>query len=175
MLLGTLAATAASPGSPIGCQPGSQITGQVSQVHGLTGNGCSVNVPCVPQMRLTMSSPEVAWYIRRPGDYYVEAFRGSVTSDALVAVTFSGFGNLENDCTGEEVPVYYCLQTRHPGIGEWVLPAQLSGIVLVVPPSEEAVEWALWQRVVLGDQSVGEYVGGGVVTFTMINMHDTFR
>lgn len=139
-----------------------------------TDEGYSVEVRRTPKMQLTMSSPEMLWYIRRPGDYYVKAFSGTVASNALVVVTFTHFTNLENNRTGEALQVYYSLQTQHPGTDEWIPPEELSAMSLNVSPSEEAVQWALWQRVVLEEQSVGEYVGGGVITFAMQNVQDTF-
>jgi hypothetical protein len=165
---------------------GLQVTyrmGQGQAVQRLTGKGFRVKVSRPPQMRLTMSSPEVVWFIRKPGDYYAQAFTGTVTSDALVVMTFTDFTDLFAQSTGEVLPVYYSLQTehpqiavqtQHPGIDEWVSPETLSATSVEVRPSGEPTAWTLWQRVVLSDQGVGEYVGRGVVTFTILNVQDTF-
>jgi len=150
------------------------VTGQRAEAHESVGKGYSVEVRRRPQVLLTMSSPELEWYIRRPGVYYVKAFHGTVASNALVVISFSDFTHLKNVNTGAVIPVYYSLQTEHPGVHEWILPEELSAVFLEVLPYEEAVEWALWQRVILEEQSVGEYIGGGVITFTMQNVQDAF-
>jgi hypothetical protein len=143
-------------------------------IHRSTGEKYTVKIRRVPQMRLAMSSPQIIWYIRRPGDYYVKAFYGTVTSNALVVVAFSDFTDLRNDSTGERLPVSYCFQTPRPEKHEWIPVEELSTAFLEVPSSEEATEWTLWQRIVVGNQGVGEYTGRGVITFTMQNVQDTF-
>src|SRR5690606_36851202 len=54
------------------------VTGQRAEAHESVGKGYSVEVRRRPQVLLTMSSPELEWYIRRPGVYYVKAFHGTV-------------------------------------------------------------------------------------------------
>jgi|GEM_PF-1147064 len=141
----------------------------------IRGEGYRVEVVAAPHMRLSMSSPTLEWMIKKPGDYYIRAFTGTVTADAPVVVTFSDFGNLENSNTGEVLPVYYSLQTQQPDIDDWMSPVELNSAFLEVPPAQEPVEWALWQRVVLGTQGVGTYEGEGVITFTMLNVQDAVR
>jgi len=149
------------------CQPG-------KGKYSLTGKRIRVNVCDKPPVSISveMSAPGVDWFIRKPGDYYVKAFDAVVKvkgrKKVEVAVTFDGFNNLESD-NSQQIPVFYSLgDESNPG--HWITPENLNNTELGLKASAvNDAAFSMWQRVVLGTQSVGTYQDTGVITFTLVN------
>lgn len=140
--------------------------------HSLEGTEIKVNVCDKPPVSLSivMSAPGVDWFIRKSGDYYVRAFDVMVntTGGKNVAVTFDDFNNLESD-NSQQIPVFYSLgDESNPG--HWITPENLNNTELGLKASAvNDAAFSMWQRVVLGMQSVGTYQDTGVITFTLVN------
>lgn len=133
-----------------------------------------VEVPCASYLCLDFLGAKITWFIRKPGDCYVQAVKGAVTASGPVRVTFDGFGNLMGTSTGDIVPVFYALGGSVPDAGSWMDPDQLNLMEQYLECSDSTVEWVLWQRVLLGTQSVDIYHDKGVVTFTLGNTQTSF-
>ncbi|HHY10824.1 MAG TPA: hypothetical protein GX528_09735 [Firmicutes bacterium] len=123
---------------------------------------------------LEISATEIAWYIRRPGDYFAKAFDGAVrtsggTEEIKIGVTFSRFGNLTSE-SNKIIPVFYSFGSNGQP-GQWISPAALNGKTELELKASAANDstFSLWQRVVSGAQSVGTYQNWGVITFTLVN------
>ncbi|MGI6036300.1 MAG: hypothetical protein ACOYCE_10920 [Limnochordia bacterium] len=78
------------------------------------GEPFEVWVPCLPSMSIEISTTEVQWFVRKPGDYYTRALTGSVKANCKVAITFSGFDNLHSTSTNQSLLVFYALAGERP-------------------------------------------------------------
>lgn len=126
-----------------------------------------VDVPCTPYVCIDLSATEIKWYLRKPGDYYTRALEGHVASNYPVVITFADFEFLKSAETTDTIPVFYQFNSEHPE--NWINAFDLNDTQIMLPTSNELIDWNLWQRLNLDRQDVGSYFNKGVITFTINN------
>jgi len=119
-----------------------------------------------------LSTTNIVWLIRKPGDYFVKAIDGVVKVNGNwlvnVAVTFSDFDNLIAD-DAQQIPVFYSLGDQTIP-GDWISPLVLNNTdVNLQVSARQHGQFSIWQRIVVDNQSAGRYENTGVITFTLVN------
>ncbi len=119
-------------------------------------------------MSIYLSGTNISWFVRKPGDFFIKAVEGSVTASHPITITFSDFNDLCNSNDTKALPIYYALNTEGPD--HWIPSIELNNAFLVLNTSNTTVDWNMWQRLIVDEQSVGYYANRGVITFTLLNM-----
>lgn len=142
----------------------------------MAGHSFILEVPFPNSVELTLSTSEVKWYLRKPGDYHARILQGTIAGHHPVAVSFADFHDITGSSYAETIAVYYALAEK-PGPSDWLTPAELNSTVIVLELDENTnnLTWNMWQRVVLHTQRVGTYVNKGVIRLTLVNTEDSFN
>jgi len=126
---------------------------------------------CPDGVTVTISASRIDWRVRKPGIFSAHAFDLSVQGDAIVAVTFSGFADLQRQNDIQTIATFYGTgNNNNPGnVISWYRAVNLNTVEYVVFPGGTI---SMWNKIeVLVCNSSCEYEDVGVITVSVTNQH----
>ncbi|AEH50595.1 hypothetical protein [Pseudothermotoga thermarum] len=110
---------------------------------------------------VSISATNLAWFLRKPGDYATKAFDVNVISNYPVVITFKDFDNPIN-AAGVSLRTYFAFD----GLGNWITPSDLNSITKTLEPGTST--FSMYHRVILQGQPACIYFSVGTISFAVV-------